>query len=96
MIRWLTFLCLTALPCWAANFVTYGGQYSLQGQVQFAATPFGNPSNPTGLSPANNANHVVANVTLSWNPAGGATSYNVYLDTVNGTTLVSTGQTGTT
>jgi hypothetical protein len=54
-----------------------------------------NPSAPTGLTPVHGASSVSISALLQWNPAAGATSYDVYLDTVNGSTLICNDVVGT-
>jgi hypothetical protein len=46
------------------------------------------PGAPTGLTPSNLATGVSVSQTLQWNSVTNATSYPVYFDAVNGTTLV--------
>ena len=60
-------------------------------------TPATTPPNPAMLVYPTNAGWTFLNGVLSWSPTGGGITdgYDVYLDTVDGSTLVSDNQTGT-
>jgi hypothetical protein len=84
-------LCLILLLC--ACSLQAGGR--LRVMIRGGGVQQENPSAPTGLTPVHGASSVSISALLQWNPAAGATSYDVYLDTVNGSTLICNDVVGT-
>lgn len=69
---------------------------TVTGLMQAVSGTLGPPSQASNFSPADVATRVALNVTASWNPANGATGYDVYGDTFNPpTTLRASNQAGT-
>ena len=76
--------------------VTGGGSPSASASDPTTIGPGLPPAPVTIFSPAQGATGVALNVTLSWQPASLADSYNVYLGTTKPPALVASGLTGTT
>lgn len=63
--------------------VVFTGNIAISGDFVGVSGELSAPNKAGTFSPVDDATHVSIDPTLSWSPAGGATSYDVYFDTVN-------------